>query len=228
MKRLIKICGILLLSLILKAESCTEGGEMTSREKYIDLTTRQLKSLFQAETLRDFELEEFEKSSKQKLADFADYLKILTDSSLKQPFREKAGEMVQEIFISDSIPVSICIAQGKIITSDVVQLVQKGLNNKIPAIQIQYDSIRIEQSFQWNGQDHYCAVLSFIQRVNRMHDGQTLETSVRGKTDARIIRENKIIGPDTLSVWVLHLGKILVLSRNFVPLGEGGARRAGD
>ena len=205
MKRLIKLSGILLLSLMLKAESCSDGSEMTSQEKYVDQKTRQIKSQFQAETLRDFELADFEKSSKQKLADFADYLKILTDSSLQQPFREKAAEMVQEIFISDSIIVSICASPGKIIEYGIGQLVQKGLNNEIGSVQIQYDSIRFEQSFQWNGLNHYFAEMSFIQRTSGPDDDQSLKRSMKGKMNARIIKENKIFGSDTLSIWVLKL-----------------------
>jgi hypothetical protein len=208
MKQLIKLTVILLLFLILKAESCTDGNEMTSQEKFVDQRIKQLKSLFQADYLSEADLVEFEKSAKQKLSDFTDYLKILTDSSLQQPFREKAGEMIRSIFVSDSIRIKIYVSLGNNLELSILQLVQDGLNNKIPAVRINFESLKTDQPFLRDDQDHYSAILSAMQSTTEPVGEHSIKISIGRKIDAHINKENKIIGNDTLLVWVLHLGKI--------------------
>jgi hypothetical protein len=116
--------------------------------------------------------------------------------------------MIRNVFVSDSTRIKIYTSPGKNIDYDIGQLIQDGLDNRIPFLQINYDSVIVEIPFQRTGHDHYSAKLSFLQTTTVLPGENKIKASTSGIMDALITKENKIIGPDTLSVWVLHLGKI--------------------
>jgi hypothetical protein len=209
MKSTFKIVGILLLLMFLKAEKCSEQNENAVQEKLINNMKKEIKSQFDADFLSEASLVEHEKAAKQKLADFADYLQILADSALKQPYREKAGEMIRGLFISDTVLVRIVSShEMKDHEFSVRQLVQSGLNNELFISRIVYDSVQINQHFSHTGPNSYSAILSFMERKENNQDGTISGAAFSRKIMAQINKEYKIFAPDTLSVWVLHLGEI--------------------
>jgi hypothetical protein len=208
MKGTLKIVGILLLFMFSKAEKCSDGNENTDPESQISNMKREIKSQFDTDSLGKSSLLEYEKAAKLKLTDFVDYLSILADSSLQLPHREKAGEMIRSLFISDSVPVKIISGHDrKDHEFSVGQLVECGLNNELFISRMVYDSVHIDHHFSSSGPDSYSAILSFAVKTTDTRDSVISGTTTR-EVSALITKEYKVFAPDTLSVWVLHLGEI--------------------
>ncbi len=209
MKCIIKIIGILLLFMFLIAEKCSDQNGNADQETLINNFRKEIKSQFDADFLSESTLIEHEKAAIQKLTDFVEYLRILADSSLQQPFREKAGEMIRTLFISDTINVRIISGHNlQDHEFSVGQLVQSGLTNKLFISGMVYDSVRITRNFSRTGPDSYSAVLNFIERKDNGLDSGVSGTSIHRKIQTQINKEYKIFASDTVSVWVLHLGEI--------------------
>jgi len=209
MKSTIKIAAILLLFIFLKAESCSDQTGNALQETQINKVRGEIKSQFDTGFLSEASLHEHEKAAMQKLTDFADYLRILADSSLMQPYREKTGEMILHLFASGSAEVKIISGRNrKSQVFSVDQLIQCGLENELFLFGLVYDSIQINRNFARTGPDSYAALLSFIEyRDNSLHSASS-EASIHRKIKALINRETRVFAADTLSVWVLRLGEM--------------------
>jgi len=204
-----KILGFLILFMFLKAEKCSEQNENAAQDMLVNQMKKEIKSQFDADFLSEASLHEHGKAAKQKLADFADYLRILADSSLLRPYREKAGEMISNLFMSDTVRIKIISGHGrKDHEYSIGQLVQSGLQNELFISRILFDSVQVSRPFTPTGPDSYSAVLSFTEKILDRRDSTAAEASISRQINALITREYKIFASDTLSVWVLHLGKI--------------------
>jgi predicted DNA-binding protein YlxM (UPF0122 family) len=209
MKKSIWIAGILLLFVILKSESCGELNEGADQQNLLNQYRNEIRSLFETAELNDQALFEFEQAAKQKLADFADYLQILSDTSFRKPYREKAGEMILQMFISDTIRVRILSHNQKPdCETNVSQLVKKGLNNEIPLLHFDCDSVQVLRYFNRTAVDVYSAEFSFIERW--FSGKEIAETGLlkRKIVKVYILKGNKIFPPDTLSLWQVYLGGV--------------------
>jgi hypothetical protein len=209
MKNCVRITGILLLFMVLKSESCGELNEGADQQNLLIQYRNEIRSQFETAELNDLALIEFGQAAKQKLADFADYLQILSDTSFRKPYREKAGEMILQMFSSDTIRVKVVPDNSRTDCEfSISQWVHQVLNNEISLSHVDIDSVQILRHFDRTAPDVYSAVLSFNERKR-----SGLEQDVSGSFINRIamvyiIKGCKVFPPDTLSVWQLYLGGI--------------------
>ncbi len=200
---------MLLLFIFLKAEKCGEQSENVDQETQINNLRKEMESQFDAGFLSEASLYEHEKAAKQKLNDFADYLRIMADTSLFPDYREKTGEMILNLFISDTVQVKIVPDRNeKSQEFSIVQLVQSALRDEVLVSRMVYDSVQINRNFSRTGPDSYAALLTFIERTEISRDGRVSEASILRKIHAGINRQPRIFAADTLSVWVLRLGQM--------------------
>jgi len=209
MKKFLKIAGITLTLFLIYADSCRDSGENESQQKIIEDRRRELLRHFGDDYLTESSLIEHERIAKQKLTDFADYLNLLADTGLEIPFREKAGDMIRKSFLSDTIRVSLPFDSEKKWESICIgELVQAGLENRLPSVEFFFDTIRIKKPFQRTGEDFYSAILDFIARNKIDLSTEKLKSTPRISANMVIRKEQKLIGTDTLSIWILSLGGI--------------------
>jgi hypothetical protein len=206
MVKLFKILTFLSLIVFLGAPSCVDEGSIEQRNEDQIRTTRSLiRQEFESNDLSQTELAAFESSARQKLADFADFLKIIADTALDITVRQQAGEMATGIFISAGIPLHIypSISEKEIRLSDLI----KGLlDGNIRLNPFKTDSLEVMEVLHHTGQSEYLGSLTFNLIIT--DDSGFNRSSIRKITRYHLKKENKVFGTDTLHIWNARLGGI--------------------
>jgi hypothetical protein len=99
---------LIIIYLACSARTCTEDekSNTSNNENYISNLKNDLKVVFTSDSLSEQYLRAFEITASDMLNDFADYLKIVSDTNLDQRFRHKSAELVRNLFVSDKIILS--------------------------------------------------------------------------------------------------------------------------
>ncbi|HAM08940.1 MAG: hypothetical protein A2X05_03635 [Bacteroidetes bacterium GWE2_41_25] len=99
---------LIIIYLACSARTCTEDEESNARkeENYISNLKNDLKEVFTSDSLSEQFLRAYEITASDMLNDFADYLKIISDTNLDPEFRQHSAVMVRNLFISDKIKLS--------------------------------------------------------------------------------------------------------------------------
>lgn len=107
MKRFCRLSVLLLLYLVFSAKSCDQQEEFDAarEQRRTQATKDSIVSVFRSDTVTSATLAAFEESAKIKFSDLFDYLDILNDTTAPRAFREQAGQMAEDLFISEtSVP----------------------------------------------------------------------------------------------------------------------------
>jgi len=108
MKGLNSILILIIIYLTCSARTCTEDEESNARkeENYISNLKNDVKEVFTSDSLSEQFLSAYEITASDMLNDFADYLKIISDTTLDPIFRQKSAELVKNLFVSDKTVLS--------------------------------------------------------------------------------------------------------------------------
>jgi hypothetical protein len=202
---------LLTLYLICSARTCTEDEDVTARreEQYIMSLADSIKHAFMSDSLSDQALRSFETTAVEKLNDFADYLKINSDTTLELRFRKQASEIACKFFIPGDIEIqgwSKDYMQDGLNTIEFLSsyLLSKGMNRWAEP-----DQIIVSKHFMQKNDSTYTGILSFYQKWFSFSNPEQLE-KVSGPClmDIYIIRTLKPFGEQKLRVWDVYLGKI--------------------
>ena len=197
MKVIIKIAGTICLMLLLMAEDCSNSEAL--QEKSVSEERNRLTNHFQSDFLTEQELFSYQLAAKQKILDLKEYLNILCDTSIQLPFREKAGEMVRNIFISDTLQLNIL--DSDILT--VHDFIKNALSGKLETKPVICDSVWVKKMFYPYSPEMYYSCLVESGTSN------SINSHVCNKNiDAWITKQKKVFDTDTLKIWELHLGRI--------------------
>ena len=211
MKRISNIFSFLLIWLLCSADGCNDGATMAegSEERQISTMKDSVRAVFEAETPGDNLLKAYEETAKQKLIDFADYLKIVSDSSVNNVFRAQAAEMARKIFISGSADITYwnrySSASGRI---TVDSLLGNSLSNMMTSY-IQPVQVIIQKSLKMENDTVYEGNLSFYPQRNFFIKNDSSEAGNEMLViDIYTFRKLKPFGKEILSVWEVCLGDI--------------------
>lgn len=196
--------------LIIGAPSCVNEKDAMEREEIMLKETKEnIRKEFETEYLTEASLFATETVAKQKLSDLADYLRILTDTSLEYTFRAKAGEMIKNTFQLENIALQLFDAKEKAIQEiDVTQLIFRGLENKLALPFFTFDSISIQVPIHRIGNSNYSGTLKFLQNFTDTTSLQQNMNFINRTASVYVVKENKIFGSDTLLVWGVWLGQL--------------------
>ncbi|MCD4682455.1 MAG: hypothetical protein K8R86_04145 [Bacteroidales bacterium] len=210
MSKHLKISVIILVLFVIYAPSCVDEQAIVMHEEAVLNETRnEIRTEFETEYLTEAYLFAYEITAKQKLTDFVDYLHIITDTSLDESFREKAGEMIQNTFLSENVTLQLVQHKddpsGKI---NVRRLIQLGLKNKqlLPPFSIK--SIVVNEPLHRTGNTTYAGSLKFSQVFTGSAQSNKSMNTMDRTADIYINKEEKIFGADTLKIWNVRLGDI--------------------
>jgi hypothetical protein len=210
MTKYFKISTIIIVLFVIYAPSCVDEQEKANREEAILNETRnEIRAEFETDYLTGASLFAYETTAKQKLSDFADYLHVLTDTSLDMSFRAKAGEMIKSTFLSEN--VTLQLAQQKDIPAEeynVHLLIKSGLTNQPSAQPFSIDSIVIYKPLHRTGNTGYAGSLTFSQNFTFPGQPGQILNSISRSADIHLMKEDKIFGADTLKIWSVQLGEI--------------------
>lgn len=210
MSKYIKISAVILILFVIYAPSCVDEQAKALREEAIlNETKNDIREEFETDYLTESTLFAYETTAKQKLSDLADYLQIMTDTSLDMSFRGKAGDMIKNTFLSENVtlaytePDKVPVKELK-----VRRLIKKGLENKLPHLPYTFDSINIDEPLHRIDNTTYSGVLSFSQNFTDPAIPEQIIKSIKRSTDFWVVKEDKIFGTDSLKIWNVRLGDI--------------------
>lgn len=208
MNKILKILGLANVILLLCAPSCGDEQEMANREDSALIESREnIREEFETDYLTESSLAAYEVTAKQKLSDFADYLRIVTDTTIDRSFRQQAGEMISGIFISDSVLIQKMIGEDSK-DLNVSQLIIDGLENKLAVPLFSLDSIRIHEPLHRTGNNAYAGTIRFSQNFIFHEQSQVIQSTISRLAGFYLLKEEKAFGTDTLNVWSVRLGDI--------------------
>ena len=200
---------VIMIYLVCSARTCNEDEETAAgrEEKYILNLKDSVKHVFMSDSLTEQILRAYEVTAAQRLNDFADYLKIISDTALDLRFRKHAAELVTELFISDEIELSGWSKSypepGLNILNNLISYsLSKGVSFWNQPMQINFIN-----PFTSINDSTFTGDLSFNYK-SLSHGGQdTLEiASERLVIDVYLMKKTKTFGKDRFRVWDVYLG----------------------
>lgn len=217
MKRTINILILIIIYLVCCARSCTDDGNTQElrEEKLLTSSIDSVKKAFEVFSPGDQLLRTYERTAKQKLNDFADYLKIASDSSIDKTFRQQAAKMAGKLFISRGVEISNWnkVHAGTDLKT-IEQLLGKSVSHGI-SYWIKPCQIKVNKSFTMKNDTTYTGSLSFYQQLIS-YDNQSTPENITGMLviDIYAIKRVKSFGKENFSIWEVYLGDIKTLQKS--------------
>ncbi len=211
MKWIINIFFLTLMWIIFGSPSCSDGGGARERyeQKRIAASVDSIKQTFEIDIPDARMLRAYEETAGKKLSDFADYLKIASDSTKDMVFRKQAAEMAGKLFISRDIDTRNWSKACDVTDLNTLeQLLAKSLSHGIPNCLI---PIQVEVSSQLEQQNDssFKGRLSFyLQAISYTNPGQRVANAGKLEIDFYALRKVKPFGETKLKVWEVYLGDI--------------------
>ena len=211
MKWITHIFFLLLLYILCSSKSCSDDRTSGSRfEKgRIEAARDSVRHVFGTDTLSTSRLKAFEHTAEQKLVDFADYLKIASDTSVNALFRKQGAEMAGHLFIPGKVIISNWSQTDATPTRVTLQdLLEKCISVGMRTW-VQPGTITILIPFIRENDSAYKGRLVFYgHNVSYSEPFQKQNASKRLSVDIYAIRKVKSFGTENLRVWEVYLGDI--------------------
>jgi hypothetical protein len=166
-----------------------------------------IRKVFEVDHPEEDLLGAYEETARQKLSDFADYLKIVSDTTMNIKFREQAAEMVKRLFVNGGTRVGVwakAYSYNDISTLD--ELTSKGLSKGFH-LWIQPENIKVDAPLAARNDSICTGRLSFYQNCLPFDSLKSpSKNSQMVSVDIFIIKRIKSFGDEKLNVWELYLG----------------------
>lgn len=210
MNKLVKLLISAMVLASIYAPSCSDQDSGSADdESRLNQSIDSISETFGSSILDDWEFDVFERKAKQKLADFADYLNVLSDTTIDMVFREKSGELIRKMFISKDVVLHLSRPQetdGVDYHPD--QLVSAGLSNKLDFYSCALDSVSMNHPFKKINSFEYITKFNFDLNA-RKGKSNSIPTFTRIKNiQVFLLNETKVIGNHRISTWNVKLGDI--------------------
>jgi len=211
MKWIINIFLLALMWIIFGAPSCSEGGSTRERyeQKRIAASIDSIKQTFEVDIPDARMLKAYEETAGHKLSDFADYLKIASDSTKDMVFRKQATGMAGKLFILGDIYIrnwSTSHPDNTIITLE--ELLAKSLSKGMSSWLQPYE-INVSSPLNQQNDSSFKGRLSFnLHEINYFNPDQTGPIAGKLEIDFYALRKVKPFGETKLKVWEVYLGDI--------------------
>lgn len=210
MRRFLFIFVAALAYLALSSRSCGGPDEDDAVSGEIELSKVQIIDEFEVDVLSGYTLHAFEAKAGQKLVDLADYLGIYCDHSLDTSFKAQTRQMIQDLFISDTVCINSFLAQAKgstILT--LTEWLDACPDKNYLSADFLFDSIEVVNPLHRIGPFDYHGTLKFSRLITTCSYSDTAvsERSVM-QVEMAVSKVSKSFGADTLQVWGVFLGNI--------------------
>ncbi len=209
MKKLLNILMIILIYFIFCGKSCEDDSAPAPwQQRQAELAKDTLRVEFETDYLSEEARHAAEINAIQKLHDLADYVEVFSDQSLDSAFREKAGEMIGEMFISqDNLLLFMLDSKGKMKQVTLEEFLEKGFGGNYLKAEVNFDSILVTKPLEKSGAELYSGKLAAFQTVVLHSSGKSTNSySLLVINNFISFRQIKVIGQDTLKVWKVSLG----------------------
>ncbi len=210
MKRFKNIVILVLFWLLCGAPSCNDGGPQERLEdRLLSAKVDSIKKAFDIDIPGNRLLKSYEANAIQKLIDFADFLKIASDTSMEKNFRHQALEMAGKLFISTDIDTRNWSMTNH--TNTMITLEQ--LLSKSQSLEMSYwlkpVNIEVNSPFRQENDSTFRGSLSFyLQPFAYDHPDQPGSNTTKRLIGVYALRKVKYFGEEQLKVWEVYLGDI--------------------
>jgi hypothetical protein len=202
---------LIVIYIVCSARTCNESEEATEKQKeqYTMNLMNSVKHVFTSDSLSDHLLRAYEITATEKLIDFADYMKIISDTTLDLRFRRHAAELARDLFISDEIDLS---GWSKFYPEPGLNILEHLLSYSLSEsvlFWIKPININIIKPFTSINDSTFTGNLSFINKCVPLSSRDTSEIeSVELVIDIYLVKKVRSFGKDQISVWNVYLGDI--------------------
>jgi hypothetical protein len=180
-----------------------------NEEKLIVALKDSVRIVFETDSIGDTFIRAYEETARRKLIDFADYLKIVSDTSLDKEFRKQAAEMVSKIFISGEVKiVNWNIINSKSGINTLEQLLDKSLSEGMISW-IEPFKINVRKPLILLNDSALVGSLSFYQRRIPFVDEISSDTIDKMFfIDIYTLKKVKSFDKEQFRIWEVFLGDI--------------------
>jgi hypothetical protein len=201
---------LIVIYLICSARTCTEDQESIAKSEaiYTRNLKENVKQVFTSDSLPEHFLRAYEVSAMEKLNDFADYIKVISDTSLDCSFRMHSAELVRKLFISDEINLSgWCKIYPKSGLRTLKELLEydllKGMSGWIKPVQM-----NIREPYILKDDSTFTGTLTFNCKYLPYTCIETSELSDSISVKIYLVKRLRSFGTDQYKVWDVYLGDI--------------------
>ncbi len=206
----LKILTAFFILFALYAPSCVNEEEMNRREEIIlNEVKSDIRMEFETDELTVTSLFVYERTAKQKLSDFADYLYVLSDTALDISFREKAGEVINRSFLNENMGIQLREKNNDTVEIPIHLFIDHVLNESFILSSFSIDSINIYKPLQRSDDSIYSGMLNFSQNFISPSHVKEFPHSIKRTIQYYLIKEEKVFGSDTLKVWNIRFGEVI-------------------
>lgn len=168
---------------------------------------------FEKDSLSETTLEAFEKRATQKLEDAADYIQILSDSSIDRSFRLQARQMLIAVFEkkTNTIPFDLS-GKGELKKLNTLQFADSLLSDRYSRLKVEIADIETLKALSLKGKKTYEGVLSFTQKVYHYQQDTPIKLSKYNMEVVIVVkRTTKRFGTSTKKIWEVLLRDIKIV-----------------
>jgi hypothetical protein len=154
-------------------------------------------------------LKSHEQNAIQKLIDFTDYMKVITDTKIELQFRQQASDMARKLFVSNQIVIQNWDYLNENSKNDTLN---QFINNRLQEgtlYWIEPEAIKIEKSLSQKNDSSFRGQLSINKK--RFPFGKQLlleKFTDKNLVDFYLLRRGKTFGKENIKVWEVLLGDI--------------------
>jgi hypothetical protein len=211
MKRISGILILIIICFICGSPTCSEDSHMKSvnEQNALALSRDSIRKAFEIDYPDEELLKAYEETAKQKLSDFADYHKIVSDTSVNIKFREQGAEMVKNLFISNDIKIrNWGYGESENDISTLKELLEKGLSEG-SAYWTQPEQIKVLSPLAAVNDSTYTGRLSFYKKCTPFDTRKSQPPiSQMISVDIHVIKRGKSFGDTTIMMWEVYLGNL--------------------
>lgn len=211
MKGINYICILIIIYLICSAKGCMEDPETVAKreEEFVINLKDSVKHVFMSDSVPDRLLKAFEITAAEKLCDFADYLKIISDTTLDLRFRQQAVELVKDLFVSSEIELYTWSSIYPMTGLNTLELLLSHSLADGMSCWVQPVQISVRTPFIRESDSTFTGTFSFYQNCISFNNHDTSENvSEMLLIDIYIIKRLKSFGMEQIRVWEVYLGNI--------------------
>jgi hypothetical protein len=205
------ILTLVIIYLVCTARTCNEdeSAAVNREEQYIMSLKDSVKNVFMSDSLSDQLLRAYEISAAEKLNDFADYMKIISDTTLNLKFRQHAAELAKGLFVTDKIELhnwSKTYPQSDLYTLGLLlsYSLSEGISCWINPMQINVTKPLVNEN-----DSTFIGNLSIMSNCVPFNNKDTSEI-VSGElvVDIYLVKKFRYFGNERIRAWNVYLGDI--------------------
>ena len=209
MKQFSYILLFAFLYILLCSKSCNqrEESEAAREKRGVESSIKTITDHFTADTLSRETLNGFEETAKIKVADFFDYLNIISDSSTVSGFKVQIRKVIPDLFNSSDCTLTFDHFKGN--KADIARIIQ--LTDSISVISdhlqgLRPDSMWIISNLHAIDDSTYSGQLGFLLRPVVHDPNRENNRLFNGSLEYKVIKREKEFGGESWKVWNVFLG----------------------